>query len=265
VISHFELTRRSRHAGVSPLPAIAIVAIALAACDVEPRDDEGPVNAADLRSLGNMRLAVNSTRTEMRRYNEHVRLSRLRTVTHSDSARVRLVADSIRRAISRYQDVSAARLAGYEQYAPGAEVDEYHFLRYDTPITREKFDVADPPALIYKKDSSGRLVLAGAMYVLSGETDDSALDSAIPLGIARWHKHVNWCLPPVDQQHRWMERKGGDRVFGLVGVTSRRACQKANGVFKPDLAGWMIHALVFEGPDLKAVWGGEQMGMVHSH
>src|SRR2546428_7175662 len=59
-----------------------------------------------------------------------------------------------------------------------------------------RFVPARPTSLLYREDANGHFELVGAMYTAPARTSDDDLDRRIPLSVARWHEHVNWCLPP---------------------------------------------------------------------
>lgn len=185
----------------------------------------------------------------------HMTITAERTPTHADSIRAQVIADSIQAAISAYKDVSVARAQGYEEY-PGREGREHHFTKMKYSGDRTTLDIPNPTSLLYTKDSAGNYSLIGAMYDVPGTFTEAALDSLIPLGIGRWHKHTNWCFPPANRQDLWGERDNGNLVFGSFGVTTRDECDKYHGIFKTDIGGWAIHVLPFE----KDTWGGDQMG-----
>ena len=82
------------------------------------------------------------------------------------------------------------------------------------------------------------------------------LNARVPLSIARWHRHVNYCFPT--ERRRMAETRDGKPLFGPVGILSTRAeCEAAGGEFTPQLFGWMVHANVFAGTDPKSVWGAD--------
>ena len=104
-------------------------------------------------------------------------------------------------------------------------------------------------------DGDGRWELAGAMYNAPGRTSLASLDARVPLGIARWHRHVNWCLPPLGHRERWTEKRDGIPVFGpLSPIATRETCEAAGGVFHPGMFGWMVHVDPFPA-SRAAVWG----------
>lgn len=94
------------------------------------------------------------------------------------------------------------------------------------------------------------------MYAAPRRMRTGKLDGRVPLSIARWHKHVNWCLPPKGKSERWLEKKDGLPVFGPESpIATRSECEAVGGQFHANLFGWMIHANVFLGEDLGTVFG----------
>ncbi len=85
---------------------------------------------------------------------------------------------------------------------------------------------------------------------------DAQLDARVPLGIARWHEHVNWCLPRGGLTGGGLEeRRNGQAVFGPEpSIATQAACDAVGGVFHPLLFNWMVHLDVFQGNDLKTIF-----------
>ena len=110
-----------------------------------------------------------------------------------------------------------------------------------------------------KKDAEGRLVLTGAMYTASRRTSEDELDRRVPLSVARWHRHVNWCVPRRLDKDRWSETRDGRPLFGPLGVATRDECDAVGGRFIPQAFGWMVHANVFAGNDLRSIWHDDHM------
>jgi hypothetical protein len=99
------------------------------------------------------------------------------------------------------------------------------------------------------------------MYTAGVRATMDELNDRIPLSVARWHRHVNYCFPT--QRRRMQETRGGKPLFGPVGILSTRAeCEAAGGEFTPQLFGWMVHVNVFAGTDPKAIWGADH---AHGH
>jgi hypothetical protein len=82
------------------------------------------------------------------------------------------------------------------------------------------------------------------------------LDKRIPLSVTQWHLHTNLCTPKKGQEQRYYGLWNGKPMFGLAGtISTKEACDAESGTFHPVIFGWMVHANVFGGTDLKTVWG----------
>jgi hypothetical protein len=192
----------------------------------------------------------------------HLALSPIKAATPADSARAARVAADLRKGIEKYKDVSLAVAHGFEVFAPQAEQPVYHYI-HPVKMLREqsRFDATDPSTLIYRKNGKGDLELIGAMYMAAPRATPEELDARVPLGIARWHRHVNYCFPT--DRRRMAEVRDGKPVFGPVGLISTEGeCTAAGGRFSAELFGWMVHANVFSGTDAASIWGG---GHEHKH
>ncbi|MGH7663105.1 MAG: hypothetical protein ACRENI_02225 [Gemmatimonadaceae bacterium] len=200
----------------------------------------------------------------------HMRLSPVRAGTAEDSARAARVVAELRSAIAKYRDVRVAEDDGFAMFAPGIKGQRtYHFTNNRNAFREHlRFDPAKPTSLLYEKGGDGEMNLIGAMYVAPKRASMDDLDARVPLSLARWHAHVNICLPGRGEQARWLERRDGKPVFGPAGVVATEAeCDAVDGRFQEQLFGWMVHANVFAGDDHAAIWGhvpgqDDQAGMV---
>jgi len=187
----------------------------------------------------------------------------VRAPTPGDSARAARIATELRRAILEYRDTTAAVADGYRMFAPQIKNQKvYHFTRGWNAVQEAfRFDPAKPTSLLYTKGADGRFVLVGGMYTAPKRFDRDKLDERIPLSIARWHKHVNWCVPGRGQRERWLERENGQPVFGPESpIATKKACDAVGGVFYESPLGWMVHANVMTSNDPKMIWGDEHAG-----
>jgi hypothetical protein len=193
----------------------------------------------------------------------HLRMTPSRAPAAGDSARAAVVLDSIRHSLNRYRDVRAALADGYRPFLPGVKQPVYHFTNRRRAVEeRLRFDPAAPTSLLYRPDSSGTMVLVGVMYTEAPGTSLDELNRRIPLSIARWHQHVNWCLPRLGQLGRWRDSTGGRPVFGPRSpIATPEACAAVGGRFVPRLFGWMVHVNAFAA-DAGDVWGGHDR---HEH
>ena len=166
-----------------------------------------------------------------------------RTATASDSTRARELIATIRTLLVKYRDVGTARKDGYEPFLPGIDQPVYHFTNWVSGFQEIfGFDPARPTSLLYRKERDGSYLLTGVMYTAPRWADEATLDQRVPLGIAPWHRHVNWCLPPRGQANRWREQQDGQPKFGPESpIATREACVEAGGRFVPQLFGWMVH------------------------
>ncbi|MFL5470393.1 MAG: hypothetical protein ACJ791_02360 [Gemmatimonadaceae bacterium] len=197
---------------------------------------------------------------------KHMAYSSTRPLSAEDSIRAAHIVNELRQAIARYHDVKAAEADGYKMFAPEIKNQpQYHFTRGWNAVRNQfSFDPARPTSLLYKKDERGELRLIGAMYTASKGTSEEELDQRIPLSVARWHRHVNWCIPPRSQKERWYETKNGRPVFGPLGVATEDACEQAGGRFIPQAFGWMVHVTTFAGNDLRSIWHDDHMEHDHA-
>ena len=198
---------------------------------------------------------------DMKAMAAHMEVTPRRPGSSADSSRAAAVARELRTSILKYQDVKQAVADGFRQFAPQLKNQRvYHFTNYGSAFVNAfRFDPAKPTSLLYKKDARGNFVLTGGMYTAPKNASAEDLDKRVPLSVAQWHKHVNWCLPGRGEQSRWAEKKNGRPVFGPLGVATRKECEDAGGRFHEEVFGWMVHASVFEGNDPETIWGDDHM------
>jgi len=188
----------------------------------------------------------------------HMRMTSLRVRSVTDSVRAMAIADTLRTALARYADPSAAERDGFRLFAPRVKNQRiYHYTKWANALGEAfRFDPRRPTSILYKKDAAGKMHLAGAMYTMPKRTSPADLDKRIPLSVTQWHLHTNLCVPGRGEEQRYLELKDGKPKFGLAGsIVTKEACDAENGTFFPTIFGWMVHANVFEGTDLKTVWG----------
>lgn len=210
------------------------------------------------RMLGAADAAMSGPMSENAK--RHMRTTPTRRVTHEDSARALAVAEELRIALAKYADTAAAVADGFEMFMPNVKEQRvYHFTnRRNALLEAFRFDAARPTSLIYRRGANGKLELIGGMYTAPRLMRTARLDGRVPLSVASWHQHVNWCVPPKSQNERWLERRGGAPLFGPESpIATRAECEAVGGVFHPNVFGWMIHSNVFLGSDLETVFGHE--------
>ena len=265
---------RPRFAGVA-LMVLAFAMLPLVASAQErpgqraappPPAPSGPAGAAAAAaSIGMNEQVAMAVEQSMNAHMDgpHLDLTPLRKPLPGDSARAAKVVAELRRGIAKYRDVTVAMADGFHMFAPEArEQPIYHYI-HPTRTMREnaRFDPTRPSSLLYRKRADGSLDLLGAMYTAAPRATLEQLDARIPLSVAQWHRHINYCFPT--DRRRISETRDGQPLFGPVGSISTRAeCERAGGNFTPQLFGWMVHANVFAGDDPKLIWGGEH---AHGH
>ncbi len=182
----------------------------------------------------------------------HMYMTTLRPPAPGDQQKAEGVVAAAKIAMAPYKDYRKALADGYEIFLQDVPQPQYHFTNYQ--FGREawtRFDPLKPTSLLYKKNADGGYTLVGAMYTDRVDASEEELNSRIPLSIARWHQHINFCKAPAGQKAAYF---GPDAKFGLMGsITTREACEAAGGEFRPHLFGWMVHVYPFEA-DPKKVW-----------
>jgi hypothetical protein len=198
----------------------------------------------------------------------HMRMTPTRARTTADSLRAMAIADTLRTALARYTDPASAERDGFKLFAPKMKNPKiYHYTKRSNALGEAfRFNPAEPTSILYKKDNAGRMHLSGAMYTMPQRATLADLDKRVPLGVTQWHLHTNLCVPRKGQEQRYAERQNGKPLFGLAGtITTKEACDAENGTFSPTIFGWMVHANVFEGTDLKTVWSHDDQAEHSGH
>jgi hypothetical protein len=172
----------------------------------------------------------------------HMRLTPQRPERPGDRQRADAIVASLRVALDRYRDYQVAERNGFEIFHPEIPQSIFHFTNYWKAYSETfRFTPSQPTSLLYTK-SSGGYELVGAMYTAPADATDIDLDARVPLSVARWHAHINICLPPRGSA------AGADwKKFGPDGsIVTAEACTAAQGRFFPQLFGWMVHVYPFE-------------------
>ncbi|HEY7993691.1 MAG TPA: hypothetical protein VID24_05750, partial [Candidatus Eremiobacteraceae bacterium] len=101
-----------------------------------------------------------------------------------------------------------------------------------------------PTSLLYERTSDG-YKLIGAMYTAPRAATLADLDARVPLSVAHWHEHVNFCKgPPGSTRDDYL---GPHARFGLEGsIATADACSAAGGTFIPVIFNWMVHVYPYE-------------------
>jgi len=263
-----QLRERSRDAAIVALIALASARCARAQQQGDASQSKHPVDSSAamgampaMPGMPSMQGATEASMTmpmsEMA-MNPHMRMTASRPATAADSARARALADTLRRALAKYKDVSVAEADGYRMFAPQLEHQRiYHFTRNMAAVKAAfTFDASEPTSLLYTREGDGPFKLVGAMYTAPRRASEDDLNARVPLSIAHWHEHIDICLPKRGAAERWKETRNGQMLFGPAGAIATKAdCDANNGRWLDQIFGWMVHANVFAGNDLATVWG----------
>lgn len=192
----------------------------------------------------------------------HMRMTAHQSPAPGDSVRAAQVLGTLRASLVRYQDYHRALADGYRIFFPKVPQHVYHFT--NRAITREgvkTFDPAHPGSLLYEKIDDSTYKLVGAMYIAAKDATPDELNARLPLSIATWHAHTNFCTPePIVSKARWAEKDStGQRLFGFHGsISTADACAAAKGRFLPQVFGWMVHIYPFA-PTWAEVWATDEV------
>jgi len=185
----------------------------------------------------------------------HMKMTALRQPKTGDAARAQQVADAARKASEKYTEYQAALNDGYKIFLPNVAQKMYHFTNYSYAIEAAfHFNPEHPTSLLYEKHGDD-YKLIGVMYTAPKRSTEDQLDERIPLSVAQWHEHVNFCAPPNDKKKEVFSPRP---QFGLRGsITTQEGCDAAGGTFHPVIFNWMVHVYPFE-KDQASVWSVER-------
>jgi hypothetical protein len=185
----------------------------------------------------------------------HMKMTALRPPKPGDAARAQQIAEEARKASERYTDYRTALAEGYKIFLPEVPQKMYHFTNYGYAAeARFRFNPEHPTSLLYEKHGED-YKLIGVMYTAPKRFTEDELDERVPLSVAQWHEHVNFCAPPPDQRQNML---AGHTQFGLRGsIATQEACDAAGGTFHPVIFNWMVHVYPFE-KDQANIWSAER-------
>ena len=223
--------------------AFALLCLALGTAGVFLRHHLAPrpaLAAAELPNVGMARMAG------------HMYMTSLRSPQPGDQQKADAVVAAAKQAMAPYEDYRKALADGYTIFLPEVPQPQYHFTKREYAFSAAfHFDPLKPTSLLYKKTADGGYKLIGAMYTDRVNATEDELNERIPLSIAHWHQHINFCKAPAGQKAAYF---GPDARFGLRGsITTKEACDAAGGEFHPQIFGWMVHVYPYE-TDSKKIW-----------
>ena len=189
----------------------------------------------------------------------HMKMTAIRSTQPGDAERAHQVVVAARSVMEKYKDYHTALSDNFKIFHPEVPQKQYHFTNYRNGFAAAfKFDPDNPTSLLYEKEGDGyRLV--GVMYTAPKRFGEDELNQRIPLSVAQWHEHVNYCAPPKDHKAEVMMP---NPKFGLRGsITTQSECDAAGGEFHPVIFNWMVHVYPLEKTEAQ-IWSAERQ---HQH
>ena len=159
--------------------------------------------------------------------------------------------------LSRYRDVKTALRDGYKPFFPSGRIgEEIHYTNYRyRRKEQQQVDYGQPGSILYKRTADG-LIAVGVMYTAPADASPQQLNAIVPLSIATWHRHVDFCGGPKSLPAN--EQFGPNARFGPQGsIHTEEACTAAQGLWIPVVFNWMTHVY----PNEREKWGGMSMDM----
>jgi hypothetical protein len=195
----------------------------------------------DMSAMGGMSVMGES----MAAMAQHMCITPLLPAQPGDEERARAVVAQVKAAIEKYKDYKKALADGYVIANPKVIQPQAHFTNEAyVHIADTEFDPTKPSSLLYYRTPTQRYKLEGVMFTDHLVASLDELNKRIPLSVARWHKHTNFCGAPADKVKEYF---GEHPKFGMFGsIYTKDACDKEGGTFYPVLFSWMIHVFPYE-------------------
>jgi hypothetical protein len=187
----------------------------------------------------------------------HMQMSLQGKAQAGDEQRAKAIVVAARAVLVRYADVNTALSDGYKPFHPtGRMGEEVHYTNYRfARKERQHIDYKQPGSILYKRTPEG-MKAVGVMYTAPRDSTPEQLNEVVPLSVATWHRHVDFCGGPRNLP--LSEQFGPSAKFGPQGsIHTEDACKAAQGLWIPVVFGWMTHVY----PDEKNPWGGMEMEM----
>src|SRR6266700_2750344 len=235
------------------LPALFLPLLVLAACGSNQSRNQtlsqavakAPVCQSTISIASSTSTSTSSQPAAPRHMNmgPHMKMTAFRPVTSAGITRMNALVQNAHVCFDKYQDYQLALHDGYQIFAPNVPQDIYHFANVQSFVEAQTtFDLAHPSALLYKKVGDG-YQFVGVMYSAPANATEDLLNQRIPLSLAPWHLHVNFCLPAGDTEQTLFD---ANSLFGLTGtITTQAQCSKLGGTFYSSMYGWMVHIPLF--------------------
>jgi hypothetical protein len=206
-----------------------------------PQDQQNSMPGMDMGGMGDM----SDMGPSMAAIAGHMDITPQRPKEPGDEEKAKAVVAKVKASIDRYKDYRKALADGYVIANPKLKQPQYHFMNQAN--TREadiRFDASKPTALLYRRTPMLEYKLEGVMFTASPDATEDELNERIPLSIARWHRHVNFCVAPEDRAKEYF---GDHPKFGMFGsIHTKEACEAERGTFHPYVFTWMLHVFPYE-------------------
>ena len=182
----------------------------------------------------------------------HMTVTPLRPKQPGDEEKAKAVVAAVKAVMDRYKDYRKALADGYAIANPKLEQPQYHFNNEANAREADvHFDPSKPTSLLYRRTPTQRYKLEGVMFTARPNATEDELNERIPLSVAHWHEHTNFCAAPPTKVK---EYHGAHPRFGMFGsIHSKEACDAEGGTFYPYMFTWMIHVFPYES-DFKEVF-----------
>ena len=193
---------------------------------------------------------ANDSMSEHMDMGPHMYMTAVRPANAEDEKRADEIVEVLRKSIDKYKDYRVALADGFKIFLPNIPQPQYHFTNYRYAAEAQwSFNPEHPTSLLYKKVNGG-YELEGAMFTAPRRFTEDELNERVPLSVARWHKHVNFCLPPRGTRLQDVDLK----QFGMKGsIATQEACNEAGGRWIPQVFGWMVHVYPYQ-TDPAKIW-----------
>ncbi len=182
----------------------------------------------------------------------HMCITPMRPKQPGDDERAKALVAEVKATMEKYKDYKKALADGYVIANPTVVQPQYHFMNNaNARLADTQFDPTKPSALLYYQTPTQHYKLEGVMFTDSTSATEDELNERIPLSVARWHEHTNFCGAPANKVS---EYHGKNPKFGMFGsIHTKEACEAEGGTFFPVIFSWMIHVFPYES-DFKNVF-----------
>jgi len=190
----------------------------------------------------------------------HMQMSVKGKTQPGDDERAQQIIIAARAVLARYADVNTALTDGYKPFHPtGRMGEEVHYTNYRYGRqANQHVNYDHPTSILYKRTQEG-MKAVGVMYTAPQDATAEQLNAVVPLSIASWHRHVDFCGGPKSLPIA--EQFGPHAQFGMQGsLHTEEACKQAGGLWLPVVFGWMVHVYP-NAAEPSEIWGGTHMRM----